>query len=614
MKRVLWALGPLLWLVGCVLPDEQAFLDERSRTCGEAFTCPAGSSCVQGFCVPRGDGGHGGDGGDGGDSLPPSFRVTVPPADVGGISGGTTYEDPLLPGAWRRDQVLPVEVRINGSPLATGPLVAVLHSERGSGAEVSVLPFPQGQPCDAGFCGGAGLKLWEPPFPTFRGPMTVEVRPLDGGVGDAGRASARVDVTRWKWRHELEPPNRVIAAPALGHSGVVYVGTTNDTLDDGRLFALSSEGRVVWSASGGSVVASPTVGEPRDGGTERVYVAHRKGLVSRVGFYASADGSFILMCPSVSGSNMRVESSLALTYLSVGGASSETVYGVYSGSGDGGTLFAMRPDAPPDLVLQCPTEPGVGAVSLPGNMLAAQGAVVFATRDGRLKSYSFLSTGKGFGSRWSTLLTSFREVQPTSLAVVGSSVLGGGNLVGSAGPLFGQFFSAPLDAGQPLGFFPQAFSPMWNVSIGGGMPAHAVAGLDDAFLFTQSLTDGGEDTTVDFPEPSRGAPVWGAGGHVYAAGAASGVIQARPSLRAAVDWQFEPGAPIEASMNLDCARGPDGGVLPGRPGVLYAVTRGGNVHALIVDSPGLDTTAPWPRYQHDARNTGNPATRLTPCP
>lgn len=113
-------------------------------------------------------------------------------------------------------------------------------------------------------------------------------------------------------------------------------------------------------------------------------------------------------------------------------------------------------------------------------------------------------------------------------------------------------------------------------------------------------------------EPSRGASVWGAGGHVYTAGALTGIIQARQPLEE-VAWRFEPGAPIEASMNLDCARGSDGGVATGMPGVLYAVTRSGNVHALIVDSPGLDPAAPWPRYQHDPRNTGNPTTPLPRC-
>ena len=52
----------------------------------------------------------------------------------------------------------------------------------------------------------------------------------------------------------------------------------------------------------------------------------------------------------------------------------------------------------------------------------------------------------------------------------------------------------------------------------------------------------------------------------------------------------------------------------GVPGVLYAATTSGKVFAVIVDSPGLDPAAPWPRYQHDARNTGNPATPITNCP
>ena len=51
---------------------------------------------------------------------------------------------------------------------------------------------------------------------------------------------------------------------------------------------------------------------------------------------------------------------------------------------------------------------------------------------------------------------------------------------------------------------------------------------------------------------------------------------------------------------------------------------GGQVPALlasgrrvvVIDSRGIDTQAPWPKYQHDPRNTGNSATPLTDfaCP
>jgi hypothetical protein len=67
-------------------------------------------------------------------------------------------------------------------------------------------------------------------------------------------------------------------------------------------------------------------------------------------------------------------------------------------------------------------------------------------------------------------------------------------------------------------------------------------------------------------------------------------------------------------MTLDCNRQAEGSLASAFSGVLYAVTRDGKVHAIVVDSRGLDTSAPWPKYQHDARNTGNPATPITSCP
>jgi hypothetical protein len=200
-------------------------------------------------------------------------------------------------------------------------------------------------------------------------------------------------------------------------------------------------------------------------------------------------------------------------------------------------------------------------------------------------------------------------LQPTSLAAFEGAVYGGGNLGGLS-----KLFSVPLDGGQPPIYFPTS-STMWNVSIGNPDGGTAVVGLETSNkLFALSLGDGGT-RTVDTPgDVIKGAPVWGAGGYVYTAGLTSGSIQARRSLENVI-WQFEPegGAVFEASMNLDCSRSSDGSVVAGRPGVLYAVDRDGRVYALIVDSPGLDPAAPWPRYQHDSRNTGNPATPILSC-
>jgi hypothetical protein len=73
---------------------------------------------------------------------------------------------------------------------------------------------------------------------------------------------------------------------------------------------------------------------------------------------------------------------------------------------------------------------------------------------------------------------------------------------------------------------------------------------------------------------------------------------------------------VESSATIDCARDAAGSKLAGRPGVLYVGSNSGKLYAFVVDSRGIDTTAPWPKYQHDPRNTGNADTALSEfaCP
>jgi hypothetical protein len=70
---------------------------------------------------------------------------------------------------------------------------------------------------------------------------------------------------------------------------------------------------------------------------------------------------------------------------------------------------------------------------------------------------------------------------------------------------------------------------------------------------------------------------------------------------------------FDVAPTLDCAR--VGGVPVARPGTLYVVGPGDpNVYALIVDSHGLDVLSPWPKFQHDGRNSGNTAGVIQSCP
>ncbi len=59
---------------------------------------------------------------------------------------------------------------------------------------------------------------------------------------------------------------------------------------------------------------------------------------------------------------------------------------------------------------------------------------------------------------------------------------------------------------------------------------------------------------------------------------------------------------VNASPTLDCNRWRPASAT----GVLYLATESGWLVSYLVDSPrGLDTTAPWPKYARDSRNTGS---------
>jgi hypothetical protein len=88
-----------------------------------------------------------------------------------------------------------------------------------------------------------------------------------------------------------------------------------------------------------------------------------------------------------------------------------------------------------------------------------------------------------------------------------------------------------------------------------------------------------------------------------------GSLEARdPNLNVLWSVRLSTSGSFRGSPILDCTREGTGA------GVLYAASDLGEVNALVVDSPGLDPAAPWPKYQHDVRNTGNPTTPIQSCP
>lgn len=103
------------------------------------------------------------------------------------------------------------------------------------------------------------------------------------------------------------------------------------------------------------------------------------------------------------------------------------------------------------------------------------------------------------------------------------------------------------------------------------------------------------------------APVIGRDGTVYVA-TESGSLQAFDSQLRQL-WGMPPPTTgtldFDVGPTIDCARDALGAPSAG-PGTLYAIGKAnGTLYSVIVDSRGIDRSAPWPKFQRNTRNTGS---------
>jgi hypothetical protein len=153
----------------------------------------------------------------------------------------------------------------------------------------------------------------------------------------------------------------------------------------------------------------------------------------------------------------------------------------------------------------------------------------------------------------------------------------------------------------------------WAPSI--GAPDYVLVGSDDGRFTSIVWSSKTEDRA--YTGAIRGAPLHGRDGFMYSASLDGYVSAWQRGIRLWTPiWQSSKLEPFEASPNIDCSRDVSGAPIPGRPGVLYVASNLGELYALLVDDRGIDVNAPWPKYQHDPRNTGNADTPLAEfaCP
>ncbi|WP_224361600.1 PQQ-binding-like beta-propeller repeat protein [Hyalangium versicolor] len=542
------------------------------------------------------------------DRVPPTLTVTVPSPNVPVLDGGTVYADPNpngLTNLWRRDQQIPIEIRTNEANLDVGSLRVALRGTDGV-ASASVAVTPTTTNCTALFCGVALLNLWEPKFDLFRGSMTLEVQGNDlaGNVGSTSPATPQVNVTRWKWAFNLST-GAIKASPAIGEKGTVYIGSA-----DGKVIALSPEGSKTWEASTVGAVGSLAVGTS-DGGVEPIYVAtnttNSKGVLYAL---SSDDGGVRVRCPGSGEHAGSVLSAMAITTFGTAPSRFEQGAAVVN-NGKNSELWVVRPEGASSTA-QCVLSSAtfnIPEATQDGSLVADGGTFVYPTSDATIVSYSF----GGSALNW--------ETQPASQLIVGLALAGGNLLGGGVGstPTQGALYSVPMAGSMNVTLLP---------STSGGRVWSPIIGPGGILVFHGQETGGNQgnlkkyDLQSQMPSNSmfsnvgvlKYAPALGADGLLYAAPSSSGSVSALSTGDLSQQWTEALNAPATASVGLDCARSTSGAVIQGKPsGTLY-VPSGGVLNAIIVDSPGLSRdTAAWPKYQHDARNTGNPATPITNC-
>jgi hypothetical protein len=561
------------------------------------------------------------------DTLPPSFTISFSPVPIRAPGSGTqaAQGDPEqeYAAAFRRDE--PVTVTVLADEPASNVTLTVVGIGVGGAAGASLPPvtLTSAGSCPGGvaFCSTVTVNLYEPEMRAFRGTMTFRVDGQDG-VGNRTSASAGLKVTRWKWAFD-GVSGTIKGSPAIGDKGSVYFGTTDSS---GKVFALNPDGSLKWPTAPtvGNVASSLTVGAPRTtgGAGEYVYVAARAPGAGGV-LYAlkGSDGAVALRCPSPTtdyGAG-NVEGALALGATVALVLPLETAVGVFNSAPS--RIVGIRPDAAAGSD-QCITETGPGGNPIPagtiGSSVLMSGEDIFygTSSPSRLTSYTVGSDTPR--NNWPQVAS----FPPRGMALISDKIYGGQGSTDNFDQ--GSLFSAPTAPPGPgngvTNLFPTtSTSRVFNLAVGNGNIAYF--GAENATpvgeLVRLELDSGGSPTRVSDVGALRAAPILGESDRLYTLNA-DGKLREWVASTLAPQWELPlGGSGVDVSPTLDCYRDGSGNAVSGSTlGALY-VAADTKLYSFIVDSPGLAPNAPWPKFQRNARNTGNPGLTSAPivdCP
>jgi hypothetical protein len=266
---------------------------------------------------------------------------------------------------------------------------------------------------------------------------------------------------------------------------------------------------------------------------------------------------------------------------------------------------------------------GMTDVPAPGNMVATSNSLLYVDSNGELRALTHNSAA-------SIATTSLRQPVGATVGINnGLAMLSGTRVAGGGGggPGIGRLFvydvnTAAPDAGLVFGVLSNPTSGPVVGRLGTALYVqHRLPSTLSSAVVRVSSTGAIEAQSATlglFNSTSAPSPVLGEGGLLYNVDGRGKLSVLRQTFApdAGALWEVPmPGLvgsnTTSAGATLDCNR-----TRPGtQTGILYITTESGWVVSYIVDSKGLDPTAPWPKYARDSRNTGNvSASPDPPCP
>ena len=531
------------------------------------------------------------------DLTPPLLTVTPsPPAGYPG-GAGDFFPNDSTP-AWRKDET--IDVTVTSSSVDIDPSSVVVTAQHVSETALTIIETPAD--CGGTYCKVFRVDLSQVQMNAFADDVTLYATASDvRGNAMPMPASGAVRVTRWQWARQVAAPAALTASPAIGANGTIYLGLAG-TSQDG-LVAVRSTGVVEPSSDDGRVDGSPTIGR-NDAGMEYVFYqpSTAAGTLKALG-----------VAQSCTGVGLATDASKATPTVLYDGTNDVMAVSL-QGSSTGSRVVGLKP-----ATSDCPhsTTDGLAPItSNPGNLVSTGDDIFWGDSSGELHLATFANL---------TFALSPDHQTPGGVGIMNGIVLfnlGIGNGIGGGGPGIGKIFAYETSLTQNSPWMPD-YDPTPTsgpIVVSQGVVA-AIRNGSKVQVLRVNATDGKKAALTAAFDGTRFAstevptPVAGEGGLLYVIDDTGSLVvlpQSFPQVGGTASWTA-PAAitgPTSASPTIDCNRR--------RPsthtGILYFVTENGWLVSYIVDSKGLDSTAPWPKYAHDVRNTGNPSVAIEPCP